>query len=66
MRPRLVLCLAMLVGLTASARGDEKLRDVADRYGMSSEEIAVDPEWLERRKGGGALRPPEHSGDLDG
>jgi DNA-binding transcriptional MerR regulator len=31
-------------------RGDEKLRDVADRYGMSSDEIAVDPEWLERRK----------------
>jgi DNA-binding transcriptional MerR regulator/catechol 2,3-dioxygenase-like lactoylglutathione lyase family enzyme len=47
-------------------RGDETLRDVADRYGMSSEEIAVDPEWLERRKGGGALQPPEHSGDLDG
>jgi DNA-binding transcriptional MerR regulator/catechol 2,3-dioxygenase-like lactoylglutathione lyase family enzyme len=31
-------------------RGDEKLRDVADWYGMSSDEIAVDPEWLERRK----------------
>ena len=31
-------------------RGDEKLREVADQYGMAPEEIAVDPEWLERRK----------------
>jgi DNA-binding transcriptional MerR regulator/catechol 2,3-dioxygenase-like lactoylglutathione lyase family enzyme len=31
-------------------RGDEKLREVADHYGMSSEEIAVEPGWLERRK----------------
>lgn len=31
-------------------RGDEKLREVADRYGMAPDEIAVDPEWLERRK----------------
>jgi catechol 2,3-dioxygenase-like lactoylglutathione lyase family enzyme len=47
-------------------RGDEKLRDVADRYGMSSEEIAVDPEWLERSKHGEARQPSEHSCDLDG
>jgi DNA-binding transcriptional MerR regulator len=31
-------------------RGDEKLREVADHYGLSAEEIAVDPEWLEHRK----------------
>jgi len=31
-------------------RGDEKLREVADHYGMSSDEIVVDPAWLERRK----------------
>lgn len=32
-------------------RGDEKLREVAELYGLTSDEIAVDPEWLERRKG---------------
>lgn len=31
-------------------RGDEKLREVADHYGMDPDEIAVDPAWLERRK----------------
>ena len=31
-------------------RGDEKLRDVADHYGLRPDEIAVDPKWLERRK----------------
>jgi DNA-binding transcriptional MerR regulator len=31
-------------------RGDEKLREVADHYGLTPDEIAVDPEWLERRK----------------
>jgi uncharacterized glyoxalase superfamily protein PhnB len=31
-------------------RGTEKLREVADHHGMTPDEIAVDPEWLERRK----------------
>jgi uncharacterized glyoxalase superfamily protein PhnB len=31
-------------------RGEERLRDVADHYGMSPHEIAVDPSWLERRR----------------
>jgi DNA-binding transcriptional MerR regulator len=30
-------------------RGEEKLREVADHYGLSPDEIAVDPEWLARR-----------------
>jgi len=31
-------------------RGEETLRDVADQFGLTPEEIAVDPPWLERRK----------------
>lgn len=31
-------------------RGDEKLREVADRYGLTADEITVNPAWLERRK----------------
>lgn len=31
-------------------RGAERLRDVADQYGISPDEIAVNPDWLERRK----------------
>ena len=31
-------------------RGEATLRDVAERYGLTRDEIAVDPEWLERRK----------------
>ncbi|MEP1125465.1 MAG: VOC family protein [Ilumatobacter sp.] len=27
-------------------RGEERLREVADYYGMTAEEIAVDPDWL--------------------
>jgi DNA-binding transcriptional MerR regulator len=33
-------------------RGDEKLREVAGRYGMTPDEIDVDPEWLEHRRRG--------------
>jgi len=33
-------------------RGEEKLREVADHYGLSPDEIAVDPEWLARRAPG--------------
>lgn len=33
-------------------RGEERLREVADHYGLSSDEIAVNPDWLERRKQG--------------
>lgn len=31
-------------------RGEERLRDVADHYGLAPEEISVDPAWLARRK----------------
>jgi catechol 2,3-dioxygenase-like lactoylglutathione lyase family enzyme len=31
-------------------RGEERLREVADQYGLSAEEISVNPDWLERRK----------------
>lgn len=31
-------------------RGEETLREVADHYGLGPDEIAVDPEWLARRK----------------
>jgi hypothetical protein len=32
-------------------RGEETLREIADHYGLGSDdEIAVDPEWLARRK----------------
>lgn len=31
-------------------RGEERLREVADQYGLSSDEIAVTPDWLERRR----------------
>ncbi len=31
-------------------RGDASLREVADRYGLTADEITVDPAWLERRK----------------
>ncbi|MGP3964750.1 VOC family protein [Nonomuraea sp. 3N208] len=31
-------------------RGTERLRDVADQYGISPDQIAVNPDWLERRK----------------
>jgi DNA-binding transcriptional MerR regulator/catechol 2,3-dioxygenase-like lactoylglutathione lyase family enzyme len=31
-------------------RGEERLRDVADYYGLAPEEIAVEPAWLGRRK----------------
>lgn len=31
-------------------RGEERLRDVADHYGLAPNEIQVDPAWLERRK----------------
>lgn len=30
-------------------RGEERLRDVADHYGLTPEEITVNPDWLERR-----------------
>ncbi len=29
-------------------RGEERLREVADYYGMTAEEIAVDPGWIKR------------------
>src|SRR5436190_1446151 len=31
-------------------RGEETLREVADQYGLTADEIAVDPPWLDRRK----------------
>ena len=31
-------------------RGEATLRDVAEHYGLTRDEIAVDPGWLERRK----------------
>ena len=31
-------------------RGEERLRDVADHYGLTPEKIAVRPAWLEHRK----------------
>src|SRR5436190_704280 len=31
-------------------RGEEALREVADQYGLTADEIAVDPPWLDRRK----------------
>jgi DNA-binding transcriptional MerR regulator/catechol 2,3-dioxygenase-like lactoylglutathione lyase family enzyme len=31
-------------------RGEERLREVAGHYGLSPDEIAVDPGWLERRR----------------
>lgn len=31
-------------------KGEESLRDVADHYGMTRDEIAVDPDWLTQRK----------------
>ena len=31
-------------------RGEERLRHVADHYGLAPEDIEVDPAWLERRK----------------
>lgn len=31
-------------------RGEETLRDVADHYGLTREEIAVNPTWLDERK----------------
>jgi len=31
-------------------KGEERLRDIADRYGLTPEEIAVDPSWLKRRR----------------
>lgn len=31
-------------------RGEERLRDVADHYGLAPEVISVDPAWLARRK----------------
>ncbi len=31
-------------------RGEERLREVASHYGMTPDEIAVNPEWLEQRK----------------
>ncbi len=31
-------------------RGEKRLRDVADHYGLAPEEISVDPAWLARRK----------------
>jgi catechol 2,3-dioxygenase-like lactoylglutathione lyase family enzyme len=34
-------------------RGEERLREVAGQYGLTPDEIAVDPEWLDQRK----LRP---------
>jgi catechol 2,3-dioxygenase-like lactoylglutathione lyase family enzyme len=37
-------------------RGEERLRDLADQYGLSRDEIAVDPTWLASRgqSGGGS------------
>lgn len=31
-------------------RGEERLREVADYFGLDPEEISVDPEWLARRR----------------
>nr|WP_246221072.1 VOC family protein [Phytoactinopolyspora mesophila] len=31
-------------------RGTDKLRDVADQYGVPADAISVDPNWLEQRK----------------
>ena len=31
-------------------RGEERLREVAGHYGLTPEEIAANPEWLEQRK----------------
>jgi hypothetical protein len=31
-------------------RGEEQLRDVADDYGLTSDEISVNPEWLTRHQ----------------
>lgn len=31
-------------------RGEERLRDIADHYGMDPDEIAVDPTWLDDRR----------------
>ncbi|MDQ6779466.1 MAG: VOC family protein [Actinomycetota bacterium] len=33
-------------------RGEERLREVAAHYDLLPDEISVNPEWLERRKGG--------------
>jgi hypothetical protein len=30
-------------------RAEERLREVADQYGLSPDEIAVDPDWLGHR-----------------
>ena len=30
-------------------RGEERLRDLADHYGLAPDEIAVEPTWLTRR-----------------
>jgi hypothetical protein len=30
--------------------GEQRLREVADHFGLAPDEIAVDSEWLERRK----------------
>lgn len=32
-------------------RGEERLREVADHYGLTPETISVDPQWLPRRDG---------------
>jgi DNA-binding transcriptional MerR regulator/catechol 2,3-dioxygenase-like lactoylglutathione lyase family enzyme len=34
-------------------RGEERLREVADYFGLSPDEIAVDPPWLRNRASGG-------------
>lgn len=31
-------------------RGEERLREVADHYGLTPEQISVDPDWLARRQ----------------
>ena len=31
-------------------RGEDRLRDVSDYYGMGPDEIAVDPAWLDTRR----------------
>lgn len=33
-------------------RGEDRLRDVADQYGLSPNEIVVNPAWLEHRRSG--------------
>ena len=35
-------------------RGEERLRDVADHYGLTADEVSVDPDWLTERN----RRPP--------